>query len=109
MKFFKILCGLFLMAGVVGQSFAVATDDNRSNAITKVAASTNSTYIVLQTALLDSSCLYGILNLPDQNTQAGKMMYALVLSAYTQGLPLTRVYYDRDASTNSCTVSILNI
>jgi hypothetical protein len=105
----KLSLGLLLISGMIGQAFAVATDDNRSNTISKVAASTYSTYILLQTPLLDPLCLYGVLNLPDQNSQAGKMMYALVLSAYTQSLPLTRVYYDRDATTNSCTIAILNM
>lgn len=105
----KCIFGLLLMLGLVSQSFGVVTDDNRSNTITSLAASSGSAYLTLQAALLDNTCLYGILNLPDPNSSTGKMIYALALSAYTQGLPLTRVMYDRNASTNSCTIVILKL
>lgn len=105
----KIIFSLFVTIGSISQSFGVATDDNRSNTIASLAASSGSAYLTTQAALLDSACLYGVLNMPDPNSATGKMIYALALSAYTQSLPLTRIMYDRNTSTNACTIIIMSM
>lgn len=103
----KVAGGVAAALLMAGSAHAVLTDDNNTNTIANIGATGGSPYITLQATLLDPACLYSIIYLPDPATATGKVMYAQAITAFSSGLPIKRLAYDRNTSSNICTAAIL--
>ena len=91
----------------VGDAFAAQV---LSRTVTQIAAAAGSPFYITVSgaAPTDTSgaCAYNVLFMPDTSTTSGKGIYAILLSAYTQGLTLSRIDYARDGSGN-CTLYLV--
>src|SRR5665647_1225585 len=68
---------------------ATVTDNNRT--ITSVGTQYGQTYFIV-TPAPSTTCLFGVIYV-DSSTAAGKLQYAMLLSAYSNALPLSRIDY----------------
>ncbi len=101
MKFLKsILISCVMLISF--SSFAV-TDTNRT--ITSVGVQGGGGYVVVSPAT-STTCLYNVLYF-DANTIGGRLIYGVLLAAYSTGMPLKRIDYAVDGTTR-CTISLLN-
>ncbi len=85
-----------------------ATDNNKT--ITKIGVQGNIAYISVTPAItLSGGCLFNILYVGDITTASGKAFYATLLTAYSQGKPLSRVDYSNGGTGQQCFVTLLEV
>ena len=109
----KKILGLVLAALIslsVNSVFAAsATDLNKT--IVKLGAQSGFAYILVSPALtIAGGCQGGdIVYISDLSTAAGKSYYATLLTAYSQGKPISRVDYANSAAGGVCLISLLEV
>ena len=90
---------------------ASAVDTNRT--IVKIGTQNGSAYIAVSPALsIAGGCLFDIVYISgtsDLTTAAGKAYYATLLTAYSQGKPISRLDYANASSGNQCFVSLIEV
>ena len=89
-----IAVAISLIVTLAASSAFGATDFNKT--IVKIGAQGNVAYIQLSPALtigVAGTCQYDIIYEADITTASGKAYYATLLTAYSQGKPLSRVDY----------------
>jgi hypothetical protein len=107
-KLIGVAFGL-LVALSASTVFAVsATDTNKT--IVRIGTQVTQAYIELSPALtIAGGCLFGLVYVANTSTAEGKAYYATLLTAYSQGKPLSRVDYANSASGGQCFVTLLEI
>jgi len=90
-----------LLALCVSAPAAATTEYNKT--ISRVGAQGSNGYVVF-TVPPTGSCSYGNVYL-NIGTDAGKAYYSLLLTAYAQGRPISRIDYTNTAGT--CTVDLI--
>jgi hypothetical protein len=89
--------------------FAVSATDNNKT-IVRIGTQATQAYIELSPALtIAGGCLFGIAYVENTSTAEGKAFYATLLTAYSQGKPLSRVDYGNSASGGQCFITLLEI
>lgn len=99
-----------LISFSASSAFAVsATDLNRT--IVKLGAQSGFAYIQVTPALsIAGGCQGGdFVYVADLSTAAGKSYYATLLTAYSQGKPISRVDYANSAAGGVCIMSLLEV
>ena len=91
------------------QAFAASgTDLNRT--IVKIGAQFGSAYIAFSPALsIVGGCLFDIVYIQDLSTAAGKSYYATLLTAYSQGKPVSRVDYSNSSTGGQCFMTLVEV
>ena len=109
MKKLITVCFALLVSLSTSSVFAGNTVEfNRT--ITKIGVQGNVAYIAVSPALaLAGGCLFDILYIADTSISSGKALYATLLTAYSQGKPLSRVDYFNATSGTQCFVSLLEV
>ena len=108
----KKLFGL-VFAALVGFSansaFAAnAVDTNKT--IVKIGTQAGTAYLSLSPALtIAGGCLFDLVYISDLSTPSGKAFYATLLTAYSQGKPLSRVDYANAASGQQCFITLVEV
>ena len=103
------LAAALLLTLSAGTAFAGNTIDN-NRTITKLGTQFGSAYIAFTPALsLPGGCLFDIVYIADLSTAAGKAYYATLLTAYSQGKPVSRVDYNNASSGGQCFVTLIEV
>src|SRR5450759_3254613 len=87
-----------------------ATDFNKT--IVRIGTQSGAAYIALSPALTigaSGTCLYDLVYVADLSTAAGKAFYATLLTAYSQGKPLSRVDYSNAGAGTVCFISLIEV
>lgn len=110
MKKISAMVSGLLIAFSASSTFA-ATDFNKT--IVKIGAQGTVAYIQLSPALTigpAGTCQYDIIYVADTTTASGKAYYATLLTAYSQGKPLSRVdYVNVGAPGTVCNLTLVEI
>jgi hypothetical protein len=102
----KLLFGCVAFVIFIGQ---VSAAQVLNVTVNKISAAAGSPFYIglASTTLADGgACNYNVLFLPDTATTAGKGIFAILLSAYSSGTPLSRIDFARDGSGN-CTLYLV--
>ena len=105
-----IAAAITLLVAFSASTVFAATDLNKT--IVKIGTQSGIAYISLSPALTigpSGTCLFNLLYVSDLSTAAGKAMYATLLSAYSQGKPLSRVDYTNSGAGTVCFVSLIEV
>ena len=107
-KLFGIVLAL-LIAFSVSPSFAAsATVTNRT--ILKIGTQNGNAYFSVSPALtITGGCLFDIIYIIDLSTAASKAYYATMLTAYSQGKPLSRIDYANSSNGGQCFLSLVEV
>lgn len=107
-KLFGIVLAL-LVAFSASPSFAVnSTDLNRT--ISKIGTQNGNAYFSVSPALaITGGCLFDIIYIIDLSTAASKAYYATLLTAYSQGKPLTRIDYGNSSNAGQCFLTLVEV
>lgn len=107
-KFISVVAAL-LVSFAASSAFAGNIIDN-NRTITKLGTQFGSAYIAFSPALsLPGGCLFDIVYIADLSTAAGKAYYATLLTAYSQGKPVSRVDYNNASSGGQCFVTLIEV
>ena len=105
-----ITAAITLLVAFSASTVFAATDLNKT--IVKIGTQSGLAYISLSPALTigpSGTCLYNLVYVADLSTASGKAMYATLLSAYSQGKPLSRVDYSNAGAGTLCYVSLIEV
>lgn len=95
-----------------GSALAVSAVDT-TRTIVKIGTQNGSAYIAVSPALsITGGCLFDIVYISgasDLTTAAGKAYYATLLTAYSQGKPISRLDYFNASSGGQCFVSLIEV
>ena len=100
----------FLVSLSASSVFA-ATDFNKT--IVKIGAQNGVAYISVSPALTigaSGTCAFDIIYVADISTPAGKSYFATLLTAYSQGKPLSRIdYFNVGAAGTICVLNLVEV
>ena len=91
-------------------AFTAATDTNK--AITRIGTQIGTAYIALSPQLTIGAsqfCLGDLIYIPDLSTAVNKAYYATLLTAYSQGKPLSRVDYYNNGFNTQCYLTLIEV
>ena len=109
MKKLISIAAALLVSFAANSAFAGNTIDN-NRTITKLGTQFGSAYIAFTPALsLAGGCLFDIVYIADLSTAAGKAYYATLLTAYSQGKPVSRVDYNNASAGGQCFVTLIEV
>ena len=110
-KIITIVVAMFAFLSVESAFAVSAVDTNRT--IVKIGTQNGSAYIAVSPALsIAGGCLFDIVYISgasDLTSAAGKAYYATLLTAYSQGKPISRLDYFNASSGNQCFVSLIEV
>ena len=108
----KLIAAVFASVVALSASSAfAATDFNKT--ITKIGAQNGVAYISVSPALTigaAGTCQFDIVYVADISTPAGKSYFATLLTAYSQGKPLSRIdYFNVGAAGTTCNLNLVEV
>ena len=108
-KFISLVFAVLTVFSANSAFAASATDLNKT--ITRLGAQSGFAYFVVSPALtIAGGCSGGdIVYIADLSTAAGKSYYATLLTAYSQGKPISRVDYGNSAPGGLCLITLLEV
>ena len=109
-KLMSITAALFVTFGSLSAYALAASDNNKT--ITRIGTQNGVAYVGLSPALTigpSGTCQFDIVYIADVGTPAGKAFYATLLTAYSQGKPLSRIDYSNSTSGTFCYVSLIEV
>lgn len=99
-----------LSASPVFAAFTSATDTNKT--LTRIGTQQGQAYITLSPQLTIGPqlfCLGDLIYIPDLSTAINKAYYATLLTAYSQGKPLSRIDYYNVGSGTQCFLTLIEV
>lgn len=109
MKKLISVAAALLISLLASPAFAANAIDNNKT-IVKIGAQFGSAYIAFSPALtIAGGCLFDIVYIADLSTAAGKSYYATLLTAYSQGKPISRVDYGNAGTGQQCFVTLVEV
>ena len=109
MKKLISIAASLLISLLASPAFAASATDNNKT-IVKIGAQFGSAYIAFSPALtIAGGCLFDIVYIADLSTAAGKSYYATLLTAYSQGKPISRVDYGNTSTGGQCFVTLVEV
>ena len=110
-KIISIAVATFALLSAGSAFAASAVDTNRT--IVRIGTQNGVAYIAVSPALsITGGCLYDIVyiaGISDLTTAAGKAFYATLLTAYSQGKPISRLDYSNASTGGQCFVSLIEV
>ena len=99
-----------LMVSLSAGSVSALSIVENNKTVTRIGVQGNVAYIAISPAIaLTGGCLFDILYIPDTSIASGKALYATLLTAYSQGKPLSRVDYFNGGAGQQCFISLLEV
>lgn len=107
----KVISGVFALIVSLSANSAFALNAVEANkTIARIGVQGNIAYIAVTPAIaVSGGCLFDILYIGDISTANGKSLYATLLTAYSQGKPLSRVDYFNGGTGQQCFISLLEV